>query len=124
MNVRKTEVNLICQTKHLLAETAAPASCLARANRTFTLKRDLQMNHKGALNAELQGRISSAAAGMDMAGLHVKCSRQYARSAAEIQWFLFNHPTTSRFIAKIAFSRETTGINQQTPLHSGAGFAI
>lgn len=73
------------------------------------------MNHKGALNAGLQGRISSAAAGTGTAGLNGKCSRQYARSAGEIQWFLSNRPTTSRFIAKIAFNRETTGINQQNP---------
>ena len=126
MNVRKTEVYLICQTKHLLAETAAPDSCLAKANKTFTLKRDSQTNHKGALNAGLQGRISSAAAavGADMAIRNVRCSPQYARSAEEIQWFLSGHPTTSRFIARTASSRETTGINQQGPSLHGGGFFI
>lgn len=112
------------QTKHLLAETAAPDSCSAKANKTFMLKRDLLMSPRGAQNAELQGRISSAAAEADMAIRNVRCSPQYARNAEEIRWFLSGHPTTSRFIARTASSHrngQETGINEQTPLPCGGG---
>lgn len=65
-------------------------------------KRALQTSLKGALDAELQGRASAAVAETDMAGRNVKCSRQYALSAAEIQWFLSSRLTTSLFIVRTA----------------------
>ena len=86
------------------------------------------MSPRGAPNAELQGRISSAAAaGMGMVARNVKCSPQYAHNAEEIRWFPSGHPTTSRFIARTASSHrngQETGIKEQTPLPFGSGVFV
>ena len=84
------------------------------------------MSPRGAQNAELQGRTSSAAAAeAAMAMRNARCSPQCALSAAEIQWFLSGHPTTNRFIVRTASSHrggQEIGIKEQTPSPYGGGF--
>jgi hypothetical protein len=91
-------------TRSWYAETVVKTLFSQKANKSFSKKKDLKMNHKGVRHAEqLRSNNQEATEEADSEELKEKCTQPFALSVAKKQQCHLSQQETNQYTVKIAF---------------------